>query len=91
MRFPRQAPRDLETFSSLIAGLESDGKGIPILLKQYLKTGGRVLAVNVDRRFSDALDALIVVDLRKAPPALLDRYMGREEAAAFRAWHAARA
>ena len=90
-RFPQQPPQDLDALSSLIADLESDGKGIPVLLRHYLKTGGRVLAVNVDRRFSDALDALIVVDLRKAPPAFLDRYMGHEQAAAFRAWHAARA
>ncbi|MEI9971880.1 MAG: hypothetical protein WDO73_07370, partial [Ignavibacteriota bacterium] len=59
----RRSGRSLE----LIADLESDGKGVPILVKQYLKTGGRLLACNVDRHFADALDALIVVDLRSAP------------------------
>jgi putative hemolysin len=86
----RSVPADLDDLSELIAGLERDGKGVPILLKQYLKTGGRLLGFNVDRRFSNALDALIMVDLRNAPSALLDRYMGKPRAAAFRAWHAAR-
>lgn len=86
----RNVPGDLDRLSDLIADLECDGKGAPILIKQYLKTGGRLLGFNVDHRFSNALDALIMVDLRTAPTALLDRYMGKARAAEFRAWHAAR-
>jgi putative hemolysin len=82
-----QVPADVETLSTLIADIEKDGKGVPILIKQYLKTGGRLLAFNVDRGFSDALDALIMVDLRKAPGTLLERYLGKPGAIAFRAWH----
>jgi hypothetical protein len=33
------------------------------------------------------LDGLVVVDLRKTEPAVLERYMGREAAARFRARH----
>jgi putative hemolysin len=80
-------PADVDDLSKLIADLESDGKGVPILVKQYLRTGGRLLACNVDRNFSDALDALIVVDLRIAPAPLLERYLGKAGAAAFVAWH----
>ena len=60
---------------------------MPILVKQYLKTGGRLLACNVDRHFADALDALIVVDLRSAPAALLEKYLGKEGFQVFMAWH----
>jgi hypothetical protein len=42
----------------------------------------------VDRGFSNALDALIVVNLRELPPALLERYLGKSGAGAFSAWHA---
>lgn len=80
-------PGDVEDLSKLIAELESDGKGVPILVKQYLKTGGRLLACNVDRNFSNALDALIVVDLRNAPAPILERYLGKAGATAFAAWH----
>jgi hypothetical protein len=34
------------------------------------------------------LDGLMVVDLRKTEPAVLERYMGREAAAQFRRKHA---
>jgi len=82
-------PDDLDDLSKLIAGLENDGKGVPILVKQYLKTGGRLLACNVDRHFADALDALIVVDLRSAPAPLLEKYLGKPGYQAFAAWHGA--
>ena len=79
--------RDLEELSEPIADLESDGKGLPILLKQYVKIGGKLLGFNVDRKFSDVLDGLVVVDLRHTEPAVLERYMGREGAVSFRRYH----
>jgi putative hemolysin len=79
--------RDLDELSEPIADVEVDGKGLPILLKQYAKVGGKLLGFNVDRKFSDVLDGLVVVDLRQTEATILDRYMGREEAAAFRRYH----
>ena len=32
--------------------IEADGKGIPVLVRQYLKVGGEMLAFNVDAGFS---------------------------------------
>jgi putative hemolysin len=76
---------DIEELSNLIAEFENDRKGVPILVKQYLKAGGKLLGFNVDRRFSGALDALIMVDLRAAPRPLLERYLGKSGAARFEA------
>ena len=83
-----RALRDLEELSQEIAGVESDGKGLPILLRQYAKIGGKLVGFNVDRKFSSVLDGLVVVDLRQTEPAVLDRYMGREGAGKFREFHA---
>jgi putative hemolysin len=74
---------DLEELSTLVADIELDRKGVPILLKQYLKLGGELVAFNVDRNFANALDGLIVVDLRKTDLRLLERYLGEEGAATF--------
>ncbi|HWX91372.1 MAG TPA: GNAT family N-acyltransferase [Terriglobales bacterium] len=79
--------RDLDELSEPIADVETDGKGLPILLKQYAKVGGKLLGFNVDRKFSDVLDGLVVVDLRHTQSALLERYMGREGVAGFRRCH----
>ena len=78
----------LDELSSSISDLEADGKGIPVLIRHYVKIGGLVLCFNVDPKFSNALDGLILADLRRATPAMLDRCMGRAGAAVFRAWHA---
>jgi putative hemolysin len=82
-----RALRDLEELSQPITDIEADGKGLPILLRQYAKIGGKLVGFNVDRKFSNVLDGLVVVDLRQTDPTVLDRYMGRESAALFRRIH----
>src|SRR5215813_15333855 len=74
---------DIEDVSLSIADIESDAKGVPVLLRQYLRVGGRCLAFNLDPNFSDVLDALLIADLRTAPLALLERCLGRAEAHLF--------
>lgn len=76
--------RDIQDLSELISDIEKDQKGIPILLKHYMKLGGEILAFSLDPHFSDVLDGLILVDLNKTDPKLLDRYMGKEGACSFR-------
>ena len=83
--------RNLDDVSSFIAEIEADQKGVPILLKQYLRLGGRLLGFNVDPEFSNVLDVLIMVDLRRTPARTLARYMGREGSRAFFEFHAASA
>ncbi|MFZ0773962.1 MAG: GNAT family N-acyltransferase [Candidatus Sulfotelmatobacter sp.] len=82
-----RALHGLEELSQPITDVETDGKGLPILLRQYARIGGKLLSFNVDRKFSNVLDSLVVVDLRKTEPAVLERYMGRGAAARFRQKH----
>jgi putative hemolysin len=82
------APHSMDELSRRIAQIEPDGKGVPVLLRQYLHLGGRLLAFNLDQDFADTLDGLIMVDLREVEEAVLARYMGQQGAAAFRAYHA---
>ena len=62
-------------------------KGAPILIRQYLKLGGRLLGFNVDYAFGDCIDSLILADLRETEPQILQRYMGREKTQRFLAYH----
>jgi putative hemolysin len=82
-----RALRDLDELSQPITDVELDGKGLPILLRQYAKIGGKLLGFNVDRKFSNVLDGLVVVDLRQTDQTVLERYMGKESAAKFRSIH----
>ncbi len=69
---------DIQNFSELISDIEQDGTGIPILLKHYMKLGGKFLGFSVDPKFNNALDALVLVDLARTDPRILGRYMGQQ-------------
>jgi putative hemolysin len=79
--------KTVDELSDSISDLEADGKGVPVLIRQYVKVGGQFLGFNVDPNFSDALDGLIVADVRKVEGPMLDRVLGRDSAARFRAHH----
>jgi putative hemolysin len=68
--------RDMEEISALVADLEADSKGIPVLLRHYLGLGGKLLAFNLDPAFSDVIDGLLLVDLQQTNAKQLQRYMG---------------
>ena len=70
--------KDIDDVSALISEIETDHKGIPTLLKHYLKMNGQLLSFNVDNDFGDCVDGLIVVDLVEADKRLLSSYLGKE-------------
>jgi putative hemolysin len=79
--------QDIDEVSTLIAEIQAHEQGVPILFKHYLKLGGKILGFNLDPDFSDVLDGLILVDLLQTDSRILDRYLGKAEAAAYLAHH----
>lgn len=75
----------IEEVSAEVASHESDGKGVPVLLRQYFKLNASLLDFAYDPKFGDCLDAIVLVDLREAPQMLLKKYMGKEGQARFAA------
>jgi hypothetical protein len=61
------------------------GRGVPVLLRQYLRLNGKVLALGRDPAFGNVIDALIVVDMLEIPASHLARYCGVEGARLLRA------
>jgi hypothetical protein len=80
---------NIDQLNALVADLETDQKGLPVLLRHYLNLGGKLLAFNLDPDFSEVIDGLILVDLDQTDKRTLERYLGKEGAAFFRA-HAGR-
>ncbi len=78
---------DIEHISALVSEIEFDNKGIPTLLKHYLKLDGELLAFNVDDDFGNCIDGLIMVDMLKADPKLLKSYMGERQTVEYRKKH----
>ncbi len=79
--------KDIEELSEWISAIEVDRKGAPILLRQYLRLGAKLLGFNQDKSFSNAWDGLILLDLTRSDPKLLRRYMGAEGVERFFQYH----
>jgi len=82
---------DIDALSTVIADFETDQKGVPVLLRQYLKLGGRLVAFNVDSGFADTLDGMIVVDVTRTDRRMLGRYMGVQAAKKYLSFHGVKA
>ena len=77
---------EVDDLAELItAGDDPRRRGAPVLLRQYLKLGGRVVGFNIDPDFGHSLDCLTVVDLTRTPDEVLGRYMSAEALTRFRA------
>jgi putative hemolysin len=80
-------PAGVDDLDQLVREIEPDGKGLPVLVRQYLKVGGRLCAFHLDRGFGNCLDGLIVVDLLRTERRQVERYLGAEGARAFLRHH----
>lgn len=81
--------QNIEEVSALVSEIEKDQKGVPVLLKHYLKMNGKLLSFNVDHEFGDCLDGLIMVDLTQSDRKLLKAYLSPEGMKSFLNYHGA--
>ncbi len=77
-RWLRDEGRSIAEVSAVVSSVEPDGKGVPVLVKHYLKLNGSFVSFSVDPDFENSLDGLIVVDMRDMSDAHLGRYFGEE-------------
>ncbi|WP_027720916.1 lysophospholipid acyltransferase family protein [Maridesulfovibrio zosterae] len=77
------SPDDLEKVVQDIEG----GVGIPVLLRHYLKLGGKLAGFSVDPDFGNSLDGLIVVDLLETSERSLKKFMGKDKATKYLEYH----
>ena len=73
---------DVRALSALVSEMERGERGIPVLLKQYLRLGGRMVSFGIDESFGGTLDCLVVVPLDNTPERIRQRYRGKEYCAA---------
>lgn len=58
---------DLKKLDKMIAEIEPSSFTIPVLLKKYLHQNARILGFNLDPKFNNALDGLMLLDLHNLP------------------------
>lgn len=83
------ALQGMEDLSELLEEMRSSETSIPVLLRQYLRLGGKLLGFNVDPSFGDCLDGLIYVDLVEGDSKLIEKYLGKDGYRQFIEYHSA--
>ncbi len=84
--------QDINWLDKTIGDLDELNSGLPVLLKKYIKLNGKIIGFNVDPKFNNCLDGLIVLDVYDVPKntieslskeandgSILDRFYGNRE------------
>ncbi len=82
--------RDLPEVERMIDEIERGQRAVPVLLRHYLRLNAHLLGFNVDQDFGDAIDALMIVDLRDIDERIVRHYAGDAGVALVAAWRARR-
>jgi len=59
--------RDINRLDRAIGDQDELNSGLPVLLKKYIKLNAKIIAFNVDPKFNNCLDGLIVLDVNDVP------------------------
>ena len=74
-----------DQLSVFLKSIESDGKDIPVLARQYQKMGAKFHTLGIDKRFNHTPGLLLSVHFPSAPEKLLKLYVGKDYEA-YRDW-----
>lgn len=58
---------DLKKFDKILYDIEPSKYTLPILLKKYIRQNAKIIGFNIDPKFSDALDGLMILDMKDVP------------------------
>ncbi len=59
--------KDLSRLDKFIRDIDPSHYTVPVLLKKYLKQSGKIIGFNIDPKFNNALDGLLLLDLYDVP------------------------
>jgi putative hemolysin len=68
---------NLISLDKLIGDIEQNKFRIPVLLKKYIQLNGKILSFNIDPKFNNCLDGLLMLDYYDVPEETL-KYLSRE-------------
>lgn len=64
--------RDINKLDKTIGDVDALNSGLPVLLKKYIKLNARIVSFNVDPKFNNCLDGLIMLDVFDVPHATVE-------------------
>jgi putative hemolysin len=63
---------DLHSLDRFIGDIDQYNSGLPVLLKKYLGLNAKIIAFNVDPKFNDCVDGLLVLDIFAVPKSTIE-------------------
>ena len=63
---------DLHSLDKFIGDIDQYNSGLPVLLKKYLGLNAKIVAFNVDPKFNDCVDGLLILDIFEVPKQTLE-------------------
>jgi putative hemolysin len=61
----------LQALDQVIKEVEPSGSKMPVLLRKYLDLGGKIAGFNIDPKFSNTVDGLLILDLNLVKPEIV--------------------
>lgn len=61
------AKKDVKKVDQIISDIEPNHAPLPVLIKKYIRQNAKIICFNVDPKFNDALDGLMLLDLEDLP------------------------
>ena len=65
--FIDNAEKDINKIEKIILDIEP-GYKLPVLLKKYMEINAKIIGFNIDPKFNNCLDGLMILDLYETPP-----------------------
>ena len=62
-----QLSSELSSLDKFIGDVDQYNSGLPVLLKKYLSLKAKIIAFNVDPKFNNCVDGMIVLDIYDIP------------------------
>ncbi len=63
---------DLHSLDKFIGDIDQYNSGLPVLLKKYLGLNAKIVAFNVDPKFNDCVDGLLILDIFDVPKSTVE-------------------
>lgn len=70
--FLEKSSNDLNQLDKIIEDIEPENFKMPVLLKKYIKLNAKIIGFNIDPKFNNALDGLIILDLFNVPASTIE-------------------
>ena len=64
--------RDINKLDKTIGDVDALNSGLPVLLKKYIRLNARIAGFNVDPKFNNCLDGLIMLDIYDVPRSTIE-------------------